>query len=115
MDPASCPLRLANFTATIAISATVSDAIDLGGASLNAIVTPLALTGTTMTFQGSHDGTTYNAIYDTAGAAVTVTVAASRFIPLAPSDFSGVRYIKVVSGSAEAAARSITLVGRILG
>lgn len=114
MDAATAPQRLVTFTATIAISTQLSDAIDLGASSLNAIQMPAAFTGTTMTFEGSFDGTTYAAVYDGAGVQVTATVAASRFIVLTPGDFSGVRYLKIKSGSSETAARSVTLLARVL-
>jgi hypothetical protein len=100
------------FTVTIAESGTVSTAADLVGARLVAIITPGTLTGTAMTFQGSVDNSTFVAVHNDLGAAISATVAASRYIVLDPADFAGIRYIKVVSGSAEAAARTITLVAR---
>jgi hypothetical protein len=102
-------------TATIANAATVSGAVDCtDGRTAFAIVTPAALTGTAMTFQASHDGTTYNPITDTAGAAYSITVAASRYIPITSAHFAGARYIKVVSGSSEGASRAIIVVRRFL-
>jgi len=99
-------------TATIANGGTVSDAIDLEGRGLTAMVMPAAFTGTTITFQGSVDGVTYQALYNASNSAVSMTVAASRTYLFTPGDFSGIRYLKVVSGSAEGAARSILLVAR---
>jgi hypothetical protein len=101
-------------TATIANGATVSDEMDLtSGRSLVAIQTPAALTGTALTFTAcSTSGGTFVPVYDTSGNAVSVTVSTSRYIPLTPASFVGIRYLKVVSGSAEAAARSITLYTR---
>jgi len=101
-------------TVTIANGQTVSDALDLSraGFSLVGIVTPAALTGATFTFQASADGVTYNAVYDKTGALVSVTVAASRYVVLAPADFAGIAYLKVVSGSTEGGARTIGLVAR---
>ena len=97
---------------TIASSGTVSTAANLLGMRLVGIVTPAALTGTALTFQGSADGSTYTALYDTAGDAVGATVAADRWVVLDPADFAGIPYIKAVSGSAEAAERTITLIVR---
>lgn len=99
------------FTATIANGQTVSGAVDLGSKRLFAIVTPAALTSTAMTFQASHDGSTYNAVYDESGSQLSYTVSTSRYIVISsPARWIGVRYLKVVGGSAEGGARSITLV-----
>jgi hypothetical protein len=98
-------------TATIASGQTVGSAVDLGTKRLFAIVTPAALTSTAMTFQASHDGTTYNAVYDDAGTQLSYTVAASRYIAItSPAKWIGVRYLKLVGGSAEGGTRSIVLV-----
>ncbi len=103
-------------TATIANGQTVGVAVRIppptnGLAVLCALSMPAAFTGTAITFQVSIDGgTTWNALYDDTGTLVTVTVAASRHIRLIPSLFAGLDHIKLVSGSAEGAARSIGLV-----
>lgn len=108
------PVTIDTSTVTIASSGTVSTAVDLGGHNLVGIQTPAALTGTTMTFQGSVDGSTYNVLYDTDGTALSITVAVDSLILIVPSDFAAVRYLKLVSGSSEGAERTITLVHRIL-
>jgi hypothetical protein len=77
-----------------------------------AIITPAALTGTALSFQVSYDGTTYTALYATGGTAISYTVAASRVIPLDPAIFGAFPYLKIVSGSAEAAARTFTIIIR---
>lgn len=101
-------------TASIASGGTTSQPIGLQGNRLLAIQTPAALTGTALTFLASFDDETYAPLYNSSGA-VSVTVAASRYIAVEPADFAGVEYLKVVSGSAEGAARSITLVcGKVL-
>lgn len=102
--------RVGTRTVTIASGQTVSGAVSLGGASLVGIITPAALTGTTLTFQASADGTTYVPVYTTAGVAASVTVAASRYTAVPPTTIPGAPYLKVVSGSAEGADRTITLV-----
>lgn len=98
--------------ATIDSGETTSAAVDMDGTHPVAIITPAALTGTSLTFTVSHDGATYNALYDQYGTQVTVVVAASRYIPLDPATFAGIRHLKLVSGSSEAAARNIIVVGR---
>lgn len=100
--------------ATIAISTTTSAAVDLQGYALVGLITPAALTGSTMTFTASPNDGTYTALYNAGGTALSATVAASRTILFTPGDFVGVRFIKLVSGSTESAARTITLILRKL-
>jgi len=95
-------------TTSIANSATTSAAVTTGGFSLVGILTPSALTGTTFTFTVSVDGTNFFPLYNSSGQ-VSYTVAASRYIAINPVDFYGVQYFKIVSGSTEAAARTLTL------
>lgn len=97
-------------TVTIASSGTVSTAIQLDGVIPVGIITPAALTGTSMSFQFSHDDSTFNALYNTSGTLVSITVAASRWIGLDKEDYLGAKSLKVVSGSTEAAERTITIV-----
>ena len=104
---------------TIASSGTTSTAAQVpSGKTLLAVVTPSALTGTSFTFEVSDDGgTTFKPVYKEA-TQYSVTVGTSRHIAL---DVTATRAIlggsganptsvKVVSGSSEAAARTITLV-----
>lgn len=102
-------LRLTD-TVTIASSGTTSTALTLQGNRVPlALITPASLTGTSFTFQGSNDDATYTQIYNE-GTAYSVTVAASRFVALARQPFEGVRYLKVISNSSEAASRSIVVI-----
>lgn len=103
--------RASSTTVTIASSGTTSGAIDLGEWLIAGIITPSALTGTAFTFTASdtEDGT-YNACHDSSGTAISVTVAASRHVLIEPQTFAGARWLKIVSGSAEGAARNITVV-----
>lgn len=102
--------------ATIANGAQTSGAIRIppnqsGLSLLCGLSMPAAFTGTTMTFTVSTDaGTTFNALYDDTGTQISVTVAASRYIRLIPSLFAGIDHLKIVSGSAEGAARTVGLV-----
>jgi hypothetical protein len=96
----------------IANGLTTSGALDLADNTLLGIMMPAAFTGTTLTFTASADGVTYAALYDSTGAAVSVTVSTSRYIYIDPVIFAGVRYVKIVSGSAESGARTLALVVR---
>jgi hypothetical protein len=104
---------------TIASSGTTSTAAQIpSGKTLIAVVTPAALTGTAFTFEVSDDGgTTYKPVYNE-GTQLSVTVGTSRHVAL---DATATRAlvggsaanptsVKVVSGSSEAASRTIQLV-----
>lgn len=97
---------------TIAESATTSGAVNLAGCTAAAIVTPAALTGSTLTFSVSDDGGTWTTLYDEFGSAKSVTIGTSRTILLSPADFWWVRWVKLVSGSTEAAARRFIVICR---
>lgn len=92
---------------TIASGATSSDACEAGGYVMFGLVMPAAFTGTVLTFTVSHDGTTYQALYDTSNTAVSLAVvAASRSYDL-PAELVSWPYFKIVSGSAEGATRTL--------
>lgn len=99
-------------TATVLSGQTVSSSIDLNGAALGGLIFPAALTSTAVTFQVSTDNNTFTALYTTAGAAVSITVAASRAVPLVWDTFAPWRYVQLVMGSAEGADRAIIAIGR---
>ena len=99
-----------DLTATIAISTTTSAAIDLQGASLCGIYMPAAFTGTTLKFSVATTLTgTFVVMQDGFGNDITKTVAANKYIAVDPADFAGVRFLKIISGSTELAARSLVL------
>lgn len=101
--------KVIDASATIDNGATTSGAIDVGGMSLVGIKFPAAFTGTTVTFTMCDTlGGTYVPVYNASGA-VSYTIAQARYYAIAPADFSGIRYLKIVSGSAEGAARTLVL------
>ena len=100
-------------TAVIPISDTVSNACDLGNVGpsegLAGFVLPAEFTGTAIKFQVSADDVTYRALYN-AGTELSITVAQARAQGLTADQRAllfGWRFVKLVSGSAEAAERSI--------
>lgn len=108
-------MNIRNITATIANGQTKSGAIDLDFATLCGIFLPAAFTGTALTFEASATETgTFVPVVDGAGASVSKTVAQGQYVYLDPAIFAGLRFIKVVSGSSEGAARSLTLATRIV-
>jgi uncharacterized membrane protein len=96
-------------TVTIANGQTTSGAFDCGNTTLAAIQLPSDFTGTSVTFQGSIDGTTYTTIYDDTNTVYSIPVAVSRGYGLELALFYPWRYIKIVSASSEGAARSIVV------
>lgn len=90
--------------------ATKSSAIDTAGLSLCGILLG-AFTGTTITFEVSDaiDGTFVPLKSGTSGAALSYTVAANTFAAIDPKDFLGVRFLKIVAGSSQAADRTLKL------
>ena len=97
-------------TVTIASSGTISTSITIeGGRTVLALRTPATLTGTEFKFQASTDGDNFFALYN-GSTEYAVTVAASRYVSLNTEVMAGVRFLKVVSGSSEAASRIISVV-----
>ncbi|HET8787010.1 MAG TPA: hypothetical protein VFM38_15355 [Candidatus Limnocylindrales bacterium] len=104
------------FIATIANGASLSDAIDLDGQVIAAIVMPAAFTGTALTFQASADGVTYQNVYDDAGTELSASVGQAKVIVNKSilESLAALRYVKIRSGSAasptaEAADRTLTI------
>jgi len=98
-------------TITIAISGTTTPAIAMDPNKIPlAIELPAAFTGTTITFRGaSLPGGPLNPLYYES-TLYSVTVGTSRFISLNRAAFEGVRFMQLVSGSTEVAARDIVLI-----
>lgn len=93
-------------TATITAGGSLSNAVDLGGdrpGELHSLISlqmpATAWTAAALTFQGSMDGATYADVYKSDGNELSVSVGASRFVLLSPSQFAGLRYVKVRSGT----------------
>lgn len=116
-------------TATIASGASLSGAINLhaikdagssmtgDGVHLCAIQMPAAWDTANLSFQASADGITYSELYDMYGAPYAVVSAASRLIVLNVQDFSGLKFLKIRSGTAASAVnqtadRTLTLILR---
>ena len=97
---------------TIATSDTVSASIYLKNGVAGAIITPSSLTSTTLSFQVSNNDVDYTALYDTSGSLISYTVAANRVIPLSKEIFGAFPYLKIVTGSSEAANRTFIVLIR---
>jgi len=96
--------------ATIGGGGATSDAVTLDFNKIPlALVMPATFTGTTVTFQVSTDGNTYNTLIYGSGV-YTPVVAAARFVALAREAFEAVKFFKIVSGSTEGSTRVIGVV-----
>lgn len=104
--------RLELETAIIANGQTTSGAINCYGRVLVGIITPAALTGTSFKIQVSYDGITYLSYYNLSGSELNIAVGANRHIGLLPADFAGAKFFKIISNSAEGAARTIKTIMR---
>lgn len=97
-------------TVSIPSGGTVSTTVAMQGNRCPiAILTPAAINGANFTFQGSVDDNSYFQIFDE-GSAYSIAVGTNRFIGLKRQPFEGVRFLRVVSDSAEAASRTITVI-----
>lgn len=94
---------------TIAEGATVTQTVNVKSYTSGAFQLPAAFTGTALTIEVSVDGTTFKALKNAAGTAVTVpTVAAAEQLPI-PAEAFSFPYLRLKSGTAEAAARTVKI------
>lgn len=106
------PVVCTDLTATIAASGTTSGEVDLRGGTLCGIHLPASFTGTSLTFTAAPaSGGTFRTLYRN-GADYSVPVAQGKYVSLDPNVFAGVQFLKIVSGSSEGGARTLTLAVR---
>lgn len=113
------PVNPSSAISTIANASSLSGLIDLAGKTLLGIHMSAVWTTANLTFQVSEDGVTYDNLYDRFGNEVVYTVAGARYIPLLPSEWIGIRFVKVRSGTsaipvAQGAARNIVLISKVV-
>lgn len=105
---------------TIANGQTTSDAFEAASCAAFGLQLPGTFTGTAITFQVSADkGTTYQTLYEydsttddgSATRATTRAVVQGRSYDL-PAELASWTHFKIVSGSAEGAARTLVVVGK---
>jgi len=98
-------------TATFASGATTATELDLGGTMIVGIQLPATFTGTALTFSAATtSGGTSQLVKDGAGNSISKTVAQGQYIAIDPTLFKGIRFVKIISGSTEAAARTATVI-----
>ena len=97
---------------TVANGNTVSDYKDIHGCDVVGFYTT-TLTSTAITFQAASDlDQTFVAVKDSGGSAISFTVASNGYYGFSQDQickFRGIRYIKLVCGSSEGAARAIPI------
>lgn len=101
----------------VANGATTSSAVRLNGNRLVGIALPSAITSTTATFElafpsdigGGDVAGTWKRAVSTAGVAMSITFVANDYVVIDPSALSGATWVRLVMGSAEGAAREITV------
>lgn len=87
------------------------EGVNLSCFTLAGVLIP-SMTGASVKFQGSLDGTNFYQINDNLGTAITITTGGFAGIyKLNAADFVGINWIKPVSASAEGADRAVTLIG----
>ena len=101
--------RFQETTCTIAISTTTSDAVAIAEFNKGSFHAPAALTGANFTVHVSNDGTNYNALQNAAGTAIAVIPATTNEANMLPAETFNFKFMKLVSASSEAAARTITI------
>lgn len=99
-------------TVSIANGQTTSGVIDTNNYESIAFVLPAAFTGASVSFSVSQDNSTYAALYASGNTLQSVTVTQGRAYAI-PADALNFRYVKIVSASSEAGARTIVWSGRI--
>ena len=94
-------IGLSTIPAVIAPGASLTNQIDIGPGILVGLVIPSGWTSASVTFQASTDGgATWAELYTYAGAELTLTATAGTFLAIDPTQWKGVRSIKLRSGTA---------------
>lgn len=95
----------------IANGATDSSGIDYDRYSFGMFIIPAAFTGASVSFKVSSDGTTYFPVRDSTNTLISQTVTVGNAYQF-PDEIGGARYVKIVSASAEGAARTILIMAK---
>lgn len=101
-------------TASVVISTAAngeSDAINLTGLTLAAVQMSSAWTAANLNFMASVDGSTYGVVHGSTGAdrvpsanVLSIPTTANRYLAFDPGQFTGVQWLKLVSGTTAGAA-----------
>jgi hypothetical protein len=103
--------RLCDNGATISAGQTVSNIVNVYGASLLALIIPAGFTSATLTFNASMDGINFYSMVDAyTGNPIQLVSSASTFARIFPTDFVGVQAFKIVSSVTQASEVNIDVV-----
>lgn len=106
----STNISLSGATLSGGTHSQTSTSINTQGLSLVGIQLPAAFTSTTLTFNASVDGSTWQPVYSTtSGTALSYTVAQGHYVAIDPTPFYGVKYLQIITGSDEIATRTLTV------
>jgi hypothetical protein len=96
----------------VSADATNSSGVQCDGLLLSGIQFPATMTGTAITLDFSFDGSTWVDVVETDGTEVSYTVSAGDMVRVDPSGwaFAAIGFLRVTSGSSEAADRQINLI-----
>lgn len=96
----------------VSAHATNSSGVQCDGLLLSGIEFPATMTGTAVTFDFSYDGSSWVDVVETDGTEVSYTVSAGNVVRVDPSGwaFAAIGFLRVTSGSSEAADRQINLI-----
>lgn len=97
---------------TIETGQTESGALDCRGGTLCGVYIPSGFTGTSFTIFAAPDAANFVQVKDGSGADLTFNCGPDEFVPIDPASTAGMKDIKIVSGSAEAAERTLVLAVR---
>lgn len=104
-----------DLTATIASGQTVSSAIDLSGNTLCGFFLPSGFTGSSITLQAAASAAGPYVSVLSGGAAYSLSGSAGGYVPIESMPVtSGLRFIQLVAGIAQASSASIILAVRPL-
>lgn len=99
-------------TTIIADTETESAAVNVEEYFITHIQVPASMTGTALTLKGGNAADDLDTLKDTENAAISITIDSNAAIyPIDAKYTAGVKYMSVVSGSAESGAKTIKLHG----
>ncbi len=93
-------------------TASLEDPIDGQGSTLMGIITPSALTSSSMTLRVSSDGLSFFDYFTSSGTQVSIQIGTDRYIAFVASDFFPIRFIQIVLDQNEAAERLFKFIYR---
>lgn len=88
-----------SYDCTITTGQSLSSSVDLTTGRLRSIIFPAGFTANSITFQASYDNVTFSNVYDEQGIEKEIFSVANSYVVVTPTTFSGIRYLKVRTGT----------------